>query len=184
MNNAANIAAMSATLSAANSARQANEARERRLRNKGNDEVYFEVDESIDSVGNRIARLIGYDYEDGQIIERHKKFSVGAFLTSLIVGVFIGFIILLFWDLFTDDYNSPMFIPIRIIILAIIDVVVSVIIGFGCGGDRAIGIIELSEVSRSKTGVQIQVYDSDGYRNFHEKDINTILKEFEEEVEE
>lgn len=186
MNNAVNIAAMSATLSAANSARRAEEARERRLRNKGNDEIYFITNKSIDNVGERIAKKYGnWYYKDGAIYETHPNFSIGTFFMALFIGGSVAWILLMLgavvytsitnnWDLdFPMNTNG-------VIVSAIIGLFLGILLGLLFGGDSEVDYVSLTKEG-NKTRVLLTVYDSNGYRNFHEDEIHNILSEFSED---
>jgi len=157
-----------------NSARIARENRERRIRNGSrNDEIYIETKKDKKEIGRKIASLYeNWYYGEGSIWLEKPNFNSGAYWFSIFACMVVAHF---YWLIHTGAfYDISYFENLKSMVgiaSLLVSGIFSVFIGFVMGGDDVVSYIELSD-----KGVLLKIYDSNGYRNIHEDELNFILK--------
>lgn len=174
--NSAPIAAATTAMIIANNNRTQRENKERRFRNietETNDQIYLKFDKSKEIILKRLHRFLGTDGEEDGILFKNpkKKFS----LTKFIITFIITFLLIYgtMW-IFKDWDKSISFFNTYTVIGGFI---VGLIAGF-INLRKEIDYIKIG-TNNHKTTVIIKKFDSEGYRNIDEDDLERLLNVLE-----
>jgi hypothetical protein len=155
----------------------------RRMANRGQDQIFLKIKYSMENVGKEIASVYdNWKFKDGNIYITSNPFDVFAFIISFIVIGFLVWLVFLMLgpSLFGCQYYFNCDIPIEYWFYGI--AITSALSGFItyllCRGDDELDYIKLG-MSGEYTTVLIKKFDSDGYRNLDDDDIDKIVTKLE-----